>query len=123
MSKLNMRSIKYIPESRNFSEYEKHVSEANSDDKEISWEVSDGGEQIETELSKLNGDQLLINLLTGLDNRDKIVLLYQILRESGYILEHEDCAKTLSLSRSGYVILVKNVKKKCMKILRSQKIV
>lgn len=116
-----MRSIKYIPESTNFSVYTKNTPEENNDD-DLPFETSDGGTQVEEELSKLNGDQLLINLLTGLDNRDKIVLLYQVLREAGYTLEHEDCAKTLSLSRSGYVILVKNVKRKCMKILKSQKL-
>lgn len=119
---INMRSIRYIPESTNFSAITENVPEENNDEL-LGYEASDGGRQVEQTLSNVQGDQLLISLLLSLDNRDKIVLLYQVLREAGYNLQQEECAKTLSISRSGYVVLVKSVKRKCLKILRDQKIV
>lgn len=118
-----MRSIRFIASSSNFSTFAKNVPAEHAEDKPLEYEGSDDGTQVESILSDLQGDQLLLNLLTSLDTRDKVVLLYQVLREAGYNLEHEECAKTLNLSRSGYVLLVKNVKKKCFKILRNQKVV
>jgi DNA-directed RNA polymerase specialized sigma24 family protein len=117
-----MRSIKMMASSTNLSEFTKNTPEENND-AEMQFEGSDGGEQVESMFNSLNGDQMLLNMLTSLDTRDKVVLLYQVLRQSGYNLEHEECAKTLSLSRAGYVTLLKNVKKKCQKVLSRQKIV
>jgi DNA-directed RNA polymerase specialized sigma24 family protein len=122
MIKLNMRAIQFIPESRNFSTFAEHVPSEHSDDKPLEYEATDEGEQINKSLSNLQGDELLLNLLLSLDTRDKVVLLYQVLREAGYNLQYGDCARTLSLSRGRYMILLKDVKRKCIKILRNQKL-
>lgn len=121
-----MRPIPFIPESKNFSEFygnDNSVPEENNEDKSLAYDASDNGKAEEAMFSSVQGEQLLLSLLSALDNKDKIILLYQVLREAGYNLQHEDCAKTLSLSRGGYLVSVKKVKKKCMKILRNAKIV
>jgi len=53
-----------------------------------------------------------------MDDRQKIILLYQVLREAGYNLNHADCAKTLSITRERYMVLLKDVKKRAGKILQ-----
>lgn len=112
-----MRPIQFIPEAKNFSDFTKSISEDDNDG-ELAYEVSDGGGQVAQMISGLQADEILIELLMNLDNRDKIILLYQVLRGMGFGLQHEECAKTLSLSRGGYLVFLKKVTKKCEKILQ-----
>jgi hypothetical protein len=118
---IRRRPIQYIPESQNFSTFSNNVPAEYGDDKPLEYEASDGGEQVENLFSKIQAEQILTSLLLCLDNRDKVILLYQILQGAGYDLQQDDCAKTLSLSHNAYVILIKNVRRKCVKILKRRK--
>jgi len=116
---INTRPIMFIPQSKNFSEFNTGVPEENNEDKPLEYEASDGGAQAQQMLSNLQADTLLLELLSNLDDREKIIFLYQVLREAGYNLQHEECARTLSISRGGYIIKIKKVKAKCLKILQA----
>jgi hypothetical protein len=102
-----------IPESKNFSE----LAQVNEDG-EKEFEAGDGSQASERMVSDLHADAILVDMLFRMNDREKIILMYQILRESGYNLNHGDCAKTLSLTREHYMYLLKEVKLKAAKVLQ-----
>lgn len=113
MPKINYRTLLVITESKNFSDL------ATSDDNgEVEFDVGDNGKAVDAMFSMVQADALLLGLLYKFTDRQKIILMYQVLRESGYNLNHEDCAKTLSITREHYMYLLKGVKKKAGKILQ-----
>lgn len=98
-----------VASSQNFSEMELPDGEP--------FDAGDEGEAADQMYSQVQADAHLLSLLQGMNDREKIVLMYQILRESGYNLNHEDCARTLNISRKTYMLTLKGVKKRAAKIL------
>lgn len=113
MTKINYRQIVVIPHSKNFSEIR-----AVTQEQTVEFDSGDEGQQVEDMLSTLQADALMLQLLYKFNDRQKIIFLYQALREAGYNLNHEDCAKTLSLTREHYMTLLKVVKEKARKVLQ-----
>lgn len=110
------RPIHFIPHSTNWSEME--TPNDNSFEQSKEFDAGDESQQIDQTLSNLQADQTLFKLLMNLDDRGKIILLYQVLREAGYNLTHQECAKTLNMSRVWYSSETKEVKQKCIKIIQ-----
>lgn len=111
----------FVAESINFSELNSsNTSNLDFGEAHEDFDIGDNGKYSEDIFSKIQADILLFNLLCGLDDRQKIILLYQIVRDSGYGLRHEDCAKTLSLTREHYMFLLKGIKEKAKKIIQQE---
>lgn len=108
MKKTFLRTTLIIGKSKNFSEYT-----------DGQFDVNDDGKQEERMYSDTNADMILVDLLGKLNDREKIVFLYELLRQSGYGLNGEECAKTLSMSRQWYSKLLKDVRKKAQKTLQN----
>lgn len=116
MNQVKYKPITFIPTSKNISEF----PEFKNDNGEIeTFDIGDESKAVDQVDSNLQADALLLQLLSNMDDRSKIILLYQVLREAGYNLNHDDCAKTLSLSREHYMSLVKVVKNKSVKIIQT----
>lgn len=113
MSKINYKTL-LVPTSKNFSE----LSTINAENEMVQFEASDESSAEEQIISNMHADALLLALLSSFNDRQKIILVYQILRESGYNLNHEDCAKTLSITREHYMFLLADIKKKAKKIIQ-----
>lgn len=113
MSKINYKTLS-IPTVVNFAEL---VVQVEGEVQEF--EASDNGRAEEQMVSNMQADALLLSILLKLTDKQKIILLYQVLREAGYNLNHEDCAKTLSMTREWYMSLLKEVKKKSAKIIQA----
>jgi DNA-directed RNA polymerase specialized sigma subunit len=71
--------------------------------------------------AEINENLFVINVLTKLNDRHKIVFMFLLLRELGYNLTHEECAKTMSISRQAYMKLVKTIRMKTDKILQGSR--
>lgn len=99
-----------IASSQNFSEMEL----PNGDP----FDVGDKGSSANTMYSVVEADASLLTLLCGMNDRDKIILLYQVLRESGYNLNHAECAKTLNITREHYMVILRGVRDRAAKILQ-----
>ena len=99
-----------VADSRNFSELELPDGEP--------FDAGDQGEATDMMYSQVQADAYLLSLLRGMNDREKIILMYQILRESGYNLNHAECAKTLNITRERYMVVLKGVKKRAAKILQ-----
>jgi len=104
--KFNFLMIPTMPESKNFSEY--------SDDGEF--DRSDDGNEEDSFYSKVNAESILLQILSTLNDKQKIVLLYQVVRELGYDLTHEECARTLSMGRVNYMMFLREVRKRAKKV-------
>lgn len=100
-----------IPESKNFSEYDRAEEDGHFD-------VNDNSIGEVSMYSIANADMLMYNLLLTLSERQKVAFLYLLMREAGYGLTHEDCAKTLSMKRETYMKLIRIVKNKAGKLLQ-----
>lgn len=99
-----------LPSSTNWSEMELPDGEQ--------FDAGDDGEASDLMISMMQADANLLSLLRKMNNREKIILMYQILRESGYNLNHADCAVTLNITRERYMVLLKDVKRRSAKILQ-----
>lgn len=113
MPKSYIKSIHLIPESKNFSEYDKL-------DETGQFDAGDDGLGEENMYSVIQTDMYMYNLLMNFSERQKITFLYLLMREAGYNLTHEECARTLSMKRESYMNIVRVVKKKAQKILKQQ---
>ena len=99
-----------IAKSKNFSEY-------NSEE---DFERGDDGQHEESIYAQLCTDQTVLNILSLFNDRQKIIFMFQLLREAGYGLTHEDCAKTLSMQRVNYMFSLKRVRQKVSKIIKDE---
>lgn len=102
-----------IARSKNFSEYEALEQGEHFD-------AGDNGLEEENMYRVIQTDMFLFNLLLAFDERQKIVFLYLLMRESGYNLTHEECARTLSMKRESYMTTMRAVKKKAEKFFKQQ---
>lgn len=112
MSLKEFKRIVILAESKNFSDLHTVNEEGR-----VEFDVGDGGIQSESMYQQLEADFLLLDILAKLNDRQKVILLYQVLRQAGFNFNHEDCAKTLSLSREQYMFNVRQVKDRSAKIL------
>lgn len=109
MGKLSLvEKIMVIAEAKNFSDLEKDG---------MAFDRSDEGIEEEQLYSQLSVESLLVQLLSKLDDRKKIILLLQLLKDSGYNLTKDDCAKTLSISKHIYTTLENQVRDRARKVL------
>lgn len=99
-----------VASSQNFSDMEMPDGEQ--------FDAGDDGEAADAMISQVQADAHLLSLLRNMNDREKIILMYQILRESGYNLNHAECAKTLNITRERYMVVLKGVRKRAAKILQ-----
>lgn len=116
--KISVRYLLSIPVSKNFSEFRDKALDENNNDSPLVYDLSDKGTSEESVFSGLQADQVLFNLLMNLDDKGKIILLYQIIKEMGYGLSQEEFAKTLSMSRVWFSTETKKIRQKCIKIVQ-----
>lgn len=102
-----------LAKSKNFSEYDTLAEDGQFD-------IGDNGVAEDKMYSIVQMDMFLFNLLLNFSERQKIVFLYLLMREAGYNLTHEECARTLSMKRESYMTVMRAVKKKAEKFLRQQ---
>ena len=112
---INYERLLQIADSKNFSQ----LSQIGSDGEIMLFDVSDDGEGSNAIWNGADAEIILLDLLSKFNDKQKIILLYQVLRECGYKIRHEDCAKSLSLSREWYMTLLKEVMQKARKALQS----
>ena len=96
----------------------KNVLDSNNSNVPIVFDKGDNGLQSEQMFSKANSESILIKMLESLNDREKIILLYQVMKYFGYDMTQERLAKTLNFSRISYIALWKKVRVKCEKVIK-----
>lgn len=109
----DIEELMNLAKSKNFSEYEQQTEDGQFD-------VGDNGLSENAMYSIVQMDMFLYSLLLNFSELQKIVFLYLLMRESGYNLTHEECARTLSMKRESYMTVMRAVKKKAGKFLKQQ---
>lgn len=108
--KFNYASIPSLPQSKNFSEY----TETGEFDR------SDDGLEEDRIFNQIEVEQTILKILTHFNDKQKVVFLYQLVRDSGYDITHEECAKTLSMGRVNYMNFLLEVRKRVKKFLQDK---
>lgn len=102
--------VNILPETVNFSELEERAKKEGFDFN--NFDISDMGKQMESVEDGLQYEKLVLQILNNLNLREKIVFMFQLLRDFGFALDHKSCAKTLEINRQGYMKLLSIVRKK-----------
>jgi len=98
-----------FPVSVNFSQLEDQY-----EDNKASFEVSDNGLESLRQEENFAYEEMMVQILCNLDIREKLIFLYQILRDQGHNIDHGAFAKTVHLSRRQYMRALDDVRLKVM---------
>lgn len=89
----------------NFSDLEQQV-----EDGELEYEPSDEGLERKRLEDNLQYEEMVIQILCNLEEREKLIFIFQLLRDSGYQIDHGSFAKVIKLSRRQYMRVLDDVR-------------
>ena len=95
----------FIPVSVNFTQLEKEMDESDVD-----YSPSDDGLEVERLENKMQYEEMVRQIFYNLEDREKLVFAFQLLRDSGYHIDHTSFARILSLSRVHYMRILRQVR-------------
>lgn len=95
----------FVPVSINFSELEKDVADGTL-------EYDPGDNSLETKRleENLQYEEMVVQILINLEPREKMIFLFQLLRDGGYQIDHGSFAKVVDLSRRQYMRVLSDVR-------------
>jgi hypothetical protein len=97
----------FVPVAANFTELKKEYDENNEE-----FDPGDDNQQVAETYDNLIYDELVVQMLCNLESREKLVFLYQLLRDGGFQIDHAAFAKTIDLSRRQYMRVLESVRLK-----------
>lgn len=97
----------FVPVSVNFSSIDSETNEELAD-----FEPSDGGLEQKRLLDSIEYEEMVALILYHLEPREKLIFTFQLLRDSGYKIDHGSFAKIIRLSRPQYMKILKEVRMK-----------
>jgi c-di-GMP-related signal transduction protein len=97
------------PMSVNFSDLEMEFEEQNAE-----FEPSDNGLEQKRMEDTIEYEELVVQILCSLEPREKLIFVYQLLRDGGYKIDHASFAKTVCLSRTQFMRILETVRTKSM---------
>lgn len=106
----------FIPKTVNFSELEQKFGE----DVDVCNEYGDDGSFVDKIENDVFLEQLIVQMLYILDGDEKMVFIYQLLRDNGYQIDHGSFARTLHMSRQKYMDLLSGVRMKTLLVVSGQ---
>lgn len=96
-----------VPLSINFSQLEKQMVEG-----ELEYEPSDSGFEKKRLEDGLQYEEMVVQILCNLEEREKLIFIFQLLRDGGYQIDHGSFAKVVNLSRRQYMRVLDDVRLK-----------
>lgn len=105
--KIHRGLSKMIPLSINFSQLQKQL-----EDGDISYEPSDDGFERKRLEDNLQYEEMVVQILLNLEEREKLIFIFQLLRDNGYQIDHGSFAKITNLSRRQYMRVLDDVRLK-----------
>lgn len=94
-----------VPMSMNFSELEKELENG-----ELEYEPSDEGLERKRLEDNLQYEEMVVQILCNLDDRERLIFIFQLLRDNGYQIDHGSFAKVVRLSRRQYMRVLEDVR-------------
>jgi len=96
----------FVPIAVNFSQLENEMDEGGIK----KYDPGDGGLEVRRLENGLHYEELVVQILCNLEEREKIIFLFQLLRDSGFQIDHGSCAKAVNLSRRQYMRVLEDVR-------------
>jgi len=97
----------FVPISVNFSALEKKLG---NDDSE--YDPGDNCLEQERLTDGMQYEEMVVQILCNLEDREKLIFIFQLLRDNGYQVDHGSFAKVVSLSRRQYMRVLETVRLK-----------
>jgi hypothetical protein len=107
----------FIPTAYSFSEIEASLPEGAALDDVL----GDSGVCDGKMVDDFAMEQLILQVLYNLDEREKIIFCYQLLRDNGYQIKHGAFAKTIGINRQRYMVWLKRVRDKAKAVITQEK--
>jgi hypothetical protein len=111
----NGMALNFIPKAYSFSDIESRL-----DDDGKTFDVGDNGMEVDKIFKKLEYENLILQVLFNLNNTEKIIFLYVMLRDYGLQIDHASFAKTMGIKRVNYMYILGKMKKKVLKIVNQE---
>lgn len=106
----------FLPTAYSFSKIESSLPEGV----ELDDVLGDQGTSANKLVDDFALEQLILQVLYNLDEREKIIFCYQLLRDNGYQIKHGAFAKTIGINRQRYMVWLKRVRDKASAIIQDQ---
>lgn len=97
----------FVPSTITFSDLETECESNN-----LEFEPSDDGAFQDKLDGSLDYERLVAQVVSSLELREKLVFMFQLLRDGGFRLDHGTCAKTIGVSRKTYMDTLSTVRVK-----------
>lgn len=102
----------YVPTTINLAQLQNEYDEDQSE-----YELSDQGMEQRRIENSIEYEEMIVHILFNLEQREKLIFIFQILRDGGYQIDHASFAKAINLSRSQYMKLLDVVRTKSLLLL------
>ncbi len=97
----------FVPTSINFSELEIKAIENG-----IAFNPGDDNLEVKRLENKMEYEEMVAQILFNLETREKLIFVFQLLRDGGYQIDHASFAKSLKISRRQYMRVLSVVRAK-----------
>jgi hypothetical protein len=119
MPKAKYNKLAFIPKSYNMSEMDLNISDKNSvgiteQDTLMSEDLEDERDEQDSICNNVFADEVVVQILFNLKDREKVIFMFQLLRESGFEIDYGSAAQTMGIQRQSYMKMLSTVKKKAM---------
>lgn len=118
MPKEKYNRLVFIPKSFNMSE----LLVSRSDDGENSTspmeDIEDKDNEQEDITSKIFAEEVVVQILFNLQDREKVIFMFQLLRQSGYAIDYSSAAITMGIPREEYMKILALIKRKAGVIVK-----
>ena len=97
----------FIPISVNFSQLEQDMEDGT-----LGYDPGDNGLEKKRLQDNMQYEEMVVQILCNLEEREKLIFVFQLLRNDGYQIDHGSFAKAVSLSRRQYMRVLSTVRLK-----------
>jgi len=97
----------FIPISVNFSQLEQDMEDGT-----LGYDPGDNGLEKKRLQDNMQYEEMIVQILCNLEKREKLIFVFQLLRNDGYQIDHGSFAKAVSLSRRQYMRVLDTVRLK-----------
>lgn len=103
----------FVPQAMTFSQLEH-----SGDENEMEYDPGDQGLETARIENDLAYEEMIITVLANLELREKLVFVFQLLRDNGHQIDHAAFAKAIHLSRRQYMRVLDSVRMKSILFIR-----
>jgi hypothetical protein len=113
-----LSGLDWIPRAYSFTQIES--KRETEDGWKDPFELSDDGSGESKIHEEFDEEKLILQILYNLEEREKLIFCYQLLRDNGYQIRHSAFAQTIGINRQRYMVWLKRVRDKAKSIIKKE---